>query len=80
MYILCFVLFGHVPSLFEPHRCAHAQAATAIPTAVFARWPFADRALHGAHSPMSATHKPLPIAYSPLPMAHCLARRDARSD
>ena len=56
VYMLCFVLFGHVPSLFESHRCAHAQAATAIPTAIFARWPFANRALHGAHSPMSTTH------------------------
>ena len=80
VYILCFVLFGHVPSLFESHRCAHAQAATAIPTAIFARWPFANRALHGAHSPMSTTHNPLPIAYSPLPIAHSLARRNARSD
>ena len=72
VYILCFVLFGHVPSLFESHRCAHAQAATAIPTAIFARCPLriepcmvpiAQCLLPTTLCPSLTAHYPLPTAW-----------------
>ena len=72
VYMLGFVLFGHVPSLFESHRCAHAQAATAIPTAVFARCPLriepcmvpiAQCLLPTTLCPSLTAHYPLPIAW-----------------
>ena len=72
VYVLCFVLLGHVPSLFGPHRCAQTRAATAIPAAIVARCllriehcivPIAQRLLPTTLCSSLTAHYPLPIAW-----------------
>ena len=74
VYVMCFLLFGHIPSLslFEPHRCAQAKTAAAIPAAIVARCPLrikhciepiAQCLLPTTLCPSITAHYPLPIAW-----------------